>query len=146
MLTFFLSSEQLNDVAAEPGNDAALVKARAKRSRWGPEQLTATPPSQLGRTLPASGFKGVHSHHPPGVPLPAKSAKVIAKQAEGHSAALELGSPDLRPQHASLISCQPAAQPSRNVDSCSREDSPGVSHAQQGDKVKGSANLEPDRY
>ena len=54
---------------------AASVKARAKRSRWGPDQPTSSSPSHTGKAWPpASGFKGVNSHRPPGALLPSRPA------------------------------------------------------------------------
>ncbi|KAL3132201.1 hypothetical protein ABBQ32_008793 [Trebouxia sp. C0010 RCD-2024] len=107
---------QLNGKQDAAKEISAAVKARAKKSRWGPDQLvTSTPPTTSHAYLPASGFKGVNSHRPPGALLssrPGTSAgSAAAKQAleKKHAADTQLGHPSFGP-HCSLAAEQAAAQ------------------------------------
>ena len=60
-------------------NATASGKVRPKKSRWGPDQPTGSPILPVAASgkpwPPASGFKGVTSHRPPGAPLLTKAAK-----------------------------------------------------------------------
>ena len=60
-------------------NATASSKVRPKKSRWGPDQPTGSPILPVAASgkpwPPASGFKGVTSHRPPGAPLLTKAAK-----------------------------------------------------------------------
>ncbi|DBA91866.1 TPA: hypothetical protein ACH3X1_016000 [Trebouxia sp. C0004] len=84
---------------AGTGEDNATAggKVRPKKSRWGPDQPTGSPVLPVAASgkpwPPASGFKGVTSHRPPGAPLLTKAAK----------------QPDANALPASKASDQPAA-------------------------------------
>jgi len=60
-------------------NATASGKVRPKKSRWGPDQPIGSPILPVAASgkpwPPASGFKGVTSHRPPGAPLLTKAAK-----------------------------------------------------------------------
>lgn len=85
---------------------AASIKSRAKRSRWGPDQPTSSSPSHTGKAWPpASGFKGVNSHRPPGALLPSRPANpalIAPKQASEQPHTVPQSDPvDPGRQHAS---------------------------------------------
>lgn len=60
-------------------NGAVNSKGRPKKSRWGPDQPSSSSPLLPAATAkpwpPASGFKGVNSHRPPGALLSPRAAK-----------------------------------------------------------------------
>lgn len=62
-------------------NGAVNSKGRPKKSRWGPDQPSISSPLLPAATAkpwpPASGFKGVNSHRPPGALLSPKAAKQL---------------------------------------------------------------------
>ena len=94
---------------------AASGKAKAKRTRWGPEHGTSPPPTKGQASLPALGFKGVNSHRPPGQllqPKPGTSTGSFAnKQAsEDHGAATQPESFSDRPAPDSVTAEQPVAR------------------------------------
>ncbi|DBA67722.1 TPA: hypothetical protein ACH3X2_001308 [Trebouxia sp. C0005] len=72
-----LVSDALAGIAED--NATASGKVRPKKSRWGPDQPTGSPILPVASSgkpwPPASGFKGVTSHRPPGAPLLTKAAK-----------------------------------------------------------------------
>lgn len=83
----------LRKAGLSESSSAASGKSRPKKSRWGPDQLVTSPPPTTGQApLPALGFKGVHSHRPPGLLLPSKpgtsASSVAAKPASAEHGAV----------------------------------------------------------
>ena len=100
-------------VTAAAAADAVAGKARAKKSRWGPDHPNSSSPVQAAAAAaasgkawpPASGFKGVNSLRPPGTLLAAKQANsqevAMGKQADSFSAILQHQDATQPPNHVS---------------------------------------------
>lgn len=110
-------NKSLTPFVAHPESTAAASgKARAKRSRWGPDQpATSSPPATGHAFLPASGFKGVTSHRPPGAMFSSRPGNcavlAAAKQASEERGAGTQPAPAIpRLRDDSLTAVQPVAK------------------------------------